>query len=132
MIVLFKNIPENSYHNDISNFIQPVIKGGLFRPQGYVNSIEIIALQEMNDTSLEFQALANIEPDAAANRVIKNLHGLYIRGRRIVVRQYFLRNWRNDKRSEGNNQSWQHKDRRSNQCRRRKLKTYKIALPDYQ
>jgi hypothetical protein len=131
MIVLFKNIPESTYHNDISNFIQPVIKGGLFRTRGYINSIEIIALQEINTVSLEFQALANIEPDTVADRVIKNLHGLNFRGRRIVVRQYILRSWKNDKRSEENNQSSPLKERRTNLSRRRNLKTYKIALPDY-
>lgn len=92
MIVLFKNIPENSYHNDIRNFIQPVVKGGLFRKQGSINSIEIIALQEINNTALEFQALVNIEPETVANRVIKTLHGTQVKGRRVVVRQYFFRN----------------------------------------
>jgi hypothetical protein len=131
MIVLFKNIPENSYHNDISNFVEPVIKGGLLSKQGHINNIEIIALQEINTESLEFQALANIEPDVVAYRVIKKLHGVFIRGRRIVVREYFLRSWKNDKRSDEQPIASTFNERRTTPCRRRKLKMFKIATPEY-
>jgi hypothetical protein len=132
MIVLFKNIPDNSYHNDISNLVEPVIKGSLLSKGGHINSIEIIALQEVNTQDLEFQALASIEPDVVAQRVIKKLHGLNLRGHRVVVREYFIRNWKNDKRSEGSLQmTSQFKDRRTTTCRRRKLKMFKIALPEY-
>jgi hypothetical protein len=131
MIVLFKNIPENSYHNDISNFVEPVVKGGLLSKRGHVNNIEIIALQEINTESLEFQALANIEPDAVAYRVIKKLHGVFIRGRRIVVREYFLRSWKNDKRSQEQPLGSTFNERRTIPSRRRKLKVFKIATPEY-
>jgi hypothetical protein len=131
MIVLFKNIPENSYHNDISNFVEPVVKGGLLSKRGHVNNIEIIALQEINTESLEFQALANIEPDVVAYRVIKKLHGVFIRGRRIVVREYFLRSWKNDKRSEEQPLASTFNERRTIPSRRRKLKIFKIATPEY-
>lgn len=132
MIVLFKNIPDNSYYNDISNLVEPVIKGNLLTKSGQINSIEIIALQEINKTELEFQALANIEPDAVAQRVIKKLHGLYLRGQRMVVRQYFIRSWRNDKRNQETKPLPPRSvERRAISCRRRKLKMYKIALPDY-
>jgi hypothetical protein len=132
MIVLFKNIPNDSYHNDITAMIQPVINRGLFKTQGHINNIDIIALREKDNEPLEFQALANIEPEAAANRVIKKLHGLFIRGNRITVRQYFLRSWRNDKRSEEVETAWEFKEKRTQACRRRKLKVYKIAVPEYQ
>jgi hypothetical protein len=131
MIVLFRNIPNDSYHNDISTFVQPAIKGGLFKAQGSINSIEIIALRENNTESLEFQALVHIEPEIVAMRVIKKLHGLYIRGCRIMVRQYFIRSWKNDKRSEEADAIWLLKEKRKNPSRRRNLKVYKIALPEY-
>ncbi len=133
MIVLFKNIPKDSYHNDIVNIIQPVIKGGLFRAQGHINNIDIIALRESETEDLEFQALAHIEPEAAAIRVIKKLHGFFIQGHRIIVREYFLRSWRNDKRSgEGVEVGLQFQEKRKTPCRRRQLKVYKIAVPEYQ
>ncbi len=132
MIVLFKNIPKNSYHNDITNIIQPVIKGGLFRKQGHINNIDIIAIRENENEALEFQALAYIEPEVAANRVIKKLHGLIVEGSRITVRQYFLRNWKNDKRGEEAEATWYPKEKRTNPCRRRQLKVYKVAVPEYQ
>jgi hypothetical protein len=132
MIVLLKNIPKNSYHNDIIDIIEPVIKGKLFRANGEINNIDIIALRESDTEELEFQALAHIEPEAAANRVIKKLHGLFIQGNRITVREYFLRSWRNDKRSEDVEARWPLQEKRTNGCRRRQLKVYKVAVPEYQ
>jgi hypothetical protein len=131
MIVLFRNIPADSYHNDIIAFTQPAIKGGLFRVHGDISRVDIIALKEKGSEVLEFQALARIEPDAAADRVIKKLHGLSIRGHRIAIRQYYVRNWKNDKRSEVKVEDWQLQEKRAND-RRRQLKVYKIALPEYQ
>ncbi len=133
MIVLFKNIPDNSYHNDISNLVEPLLNRGWFRKRGEINNIEIIALQEIDSTSLEFQALANLEPDIVAFKVIKKLHGMFIRGHRVVVREFYARNWKNDRRAnETPQQALQFRDRRKTTDRRRKLKTFKIALPEYQ
>jgi hypothetical protein len=132
MIVLFRNMPDDSYHNDIIAFTQPVIKGGLFRVQGDISRVEILALKENGYELYEFQALACIEPDAVAERVIKKLHGLYIRGSRIAIRQYHIRNWKNDRRSEVKEEDWQLQEKRTNPNRHRKLKVYKIALPEYQ
>jgi hypothetical protein len=131
MIVLFRNIPSDSYHNDFTNMIQPVIKGGLFKAQGSINNIDIIALKEEGTESLEFQALATIEPETAATKVIKQLNGKFIRGCRITVRQYFVRSWKNDKRNEESDTNWPGKEKRTNISRRRKLKILKVALPDY-
>jgi hypothetical protein len=131
MMVLFRNIPADTYHNDIIAFTQPVIKGGLFRAQGDIRQVEILALKEIGFGALEFQALARIEPDAAADRVIKKLNGLPIRGSRVAVRQYHVRNWKNDKRSELKEEDWQLLEKRTTPNRRRQLKVYKIALPEY-
>lgn len=131
MIVFFRHIPDDSYPSEIVALIEPVIKGGLFRAQGDIKNVEVIALREENSKALEFHALAHIEPEVAALRVIKKMHGLYFRGRRITVRQYFLRNWKNDKRSEEREPIWQIKEKRTNPCRRRKLDMYKIASPEY-
>lgn len=133
MIVLFKNIPDNSYHNDITALVEPMLERGWFRKRGEINNIEIIALQEIDTTSLEFQALANVEPDVVAYKVIKKLHGKIIRGHRVVVREYCSRSWKNDRRlNETPQQALQFKDRRKTSDRRRKLKMFKIALPEYQ
>lgn len=132
MIVLIKNIPESSYHNNISDLLEPVVKGNLLTKKGEVSNIEIIALQEINRPDLEFQALATIQPDDVGQRVIKKLHGLYLQGRRVVVRQYFIRSWRNDKRSQETQPLPPHiAERRKISCRRRKLKMFKIAVPDF-
>ncbi len=133
MILLFKNIPDNSYHNDISDLVEPMLARGMFRKRGEINNIEIIALQEIDSQSLEFQALASVEPDVVAFKVIKKLHGVFVRGHRVVVREYHPRSWKNDRRAnETPQQALIFKDRRKTADRRRKLKTFKIALPEYQ
>jgi hypothetical protein len=96
-IVLFKNMPNQTYHTDISFIVNPVIKGGIFRKKGALNNLEILALKEIHTGLLEFQALAYIEPEEAANRVIKTLNGLYLKGSRVTVRKYFLQDWKKDK-----------------------------------
>jgi hypothetical protein len=132
MIILFTNIPNDSYYSDISNIVEPVIKGGLFKAKGAINAIEIIALKENDTDTPEFQALVNIEPETAALRVIQKLHRMQVRGCRIMVREYIIRNEENDKRNKTTNMGWSFGDRRKNSCRRRDLKVYKIALPEYQ
>jgi hypothetical protein len=131
MIVFFRHIPDDSDPSEITAFIQPVIKGGLFKAKGDIKNVEVIALREGNTKLVEFHALAHIEPEAAALRVIKSLHGMYFRGMRITVRQYFLRNHKNDKRDEERQAIWQLKEMRTNHCRRRELEIYKIATPEY-
>jgi hypothetical protein len=131
MIVLFKNIPNDTYHNDISSIVKPVINGGLFKKKGTLNNLEILALKEINTGLLEYQALAYIEPEEVANRVIKTLNGFQFKGCRITVRKFFLRDWKNDKRKGENDAAWQHKEKRTNPTRRRNLKAYKVSLPKY-
>ncbi len=132
MIILFTNIPTDFYHDNIRSLIQPVIKGGLFKPQGTISGVEIIALKENDDDALEYQALVNIEPETVAHRAIKSLHRMNVRGYRIMVRQYFTRNSENDKRRTEPDPASSFNEKRTNSCRRRDLKVYKIAFPEYQ
>lgn len=130
MIVLFRNIPHDAYHNDFINIIEPALKGGFFKPNGNISNIEIIAQKEKDTDPLEFQALVTIEPEMVAQRVIKKLHGHYLRGCRLMVRQYFLRSANNDKRNNTPNQNSFFTEKRRT-TRRRTLKVYRIAVPEY-
>lgn len=131
MIILIKNIPTDSYHDEFVNLLNPFLKGGIFKTKGNINSLEIIAMKEKDSDPLEFQALVYIEPDAVAQRVIRKLHGQFLRGCRLTVRQYMLRNRMNDKRNEDEARAFEFKDRRTNPDRRRTLKTFKIAVPEF-
>jgi hypothetical protein len=131
MIVLFRNIPHDAYHNDFINIIEPALNGGFFKPNGNISNIEIIAQKEKDTDPLEFQALVTIEPEIVAQRVIKKLHGHYLRGCRLMVRQYYLRSTNNDKRNNNPNSNSSFTEKRSNTTRRRTLKVYRIAVPEY-
>jgi RNA recognition motif-containing protein len=131
MIVFFSNIPDDTLHSEIKAFIQPVINGSLLGVKGKVARIEVIALKDRISQLIEYHALVIIEPESAAIRIIKKLNGQHFKGRTISVRKYFLRNWRNDKRSDENESVRQHNEKRVNTQRRRNMEFIDKNSPEY-
>ena len=131
MILLIRNIPRDTYYKEMKALVEPVVKGGLLQKTGDLKSLEIIALQEENVVSLEFQALLNVEPETVAARILKQLHGTFLRGHRIMVREYVVRNPLNDRRKQSVvDPNFQEK--RDHEDRRRNLKVFKVATPVFQ
>jgi hypothetical protein len=131
MILFFKEIPDDTLHSELKAFIQPVIKGGLLGTKGKVTKIDIIALKDKVTNVIEFHALINIEPETAALRVIQKLNGQRFKDRKIKVKQYVLRNWRNDKRSDESEAILLRSENRKNPHRRRKLDIIDKDSPEY-
>jgi hypothetical protein len=131
MMVFFKNIPKNANHSEISSLIKPVVKGGLFKAKGNLKGLQILVLKERSTKLAEYHALAQIEPEDVALRVIKTLHGNILRGSRISVRPFHARNPNNDRRKGQNVETSPFKDKRTNPDRRRDLEIYKVATPQY-
>jgi hypothetical protein len=131
MIVFFKNIPNDANRSEINALIKPAVKGGLFKAKGSLNSLEILALKDKSTKLVEYHALAQIEPEKVAMRVIKTLHGNILWGNRITVRPFQVRNPNNDRRKGENGLVSPFKDKRTNPDRRRDLEAYKVATPQY-
>lgn len=131
MIVFLRNIPGDTFSSEIADFIQPVLKGGFFRAKGEIKKIEILALRDKDINLVEYHALVYIEPEAAALRVIKKLHGQRFRDKRITVRQYHVRSWKNDKRSATHKEAEQAGEKRTNSDRRRNLEIMDEVTPQY-
>lgn len=98
MIIFLRKIPAATKPSEIIAFVEPAIKGGLFRRSGRITGVKILALQDKRLKTLEFHGLVTVEPDAVALRAIKKLKGRRFKGKFVVIRQYFERDWHNDPR----------------------------------
>jgi hypothetical protein len=132
MIIFIRNIPEDTLRQEIIAFLKPALKGGLFSVDGEIRNIKYLKITDKNTSLAEYHALVQVEPDAAALRVIKKLHGKKFRGRHTVVRQYHVRRWQNDKRlSSSKEVSPELKERRTNPTRRRNTEITEVNTMEF-
>ena len=126
MIVFMKNIPDDTTRQEIIDFLMPVVKGGIFRTRGKITSIDILAIKDNNTNIMEYHGLAHIMPDQVGQRVIKKLHGQPFKGKRIALREYIERSWKNDRRDPTKPPVPVPVERRTGQVRRSNLKIQKL------
>jgi hypothetical protein len=132
MVIFFRNIPGDTLHKELIAFIRPALKGGFFKAQGKITKINIVALKDKDINFTEYHALVTIEPDPAALRTIRKLHGQPFKGKRVVVREYVRRSWKNDRRLACNYiEDAPTKERRHNLTRRRNLEAVEEARPRF-
>ncbi|MDD1622339.1 MAG: hypothetical protein LUQ11_12750 [Methylococcaceae bacterium] len=98
MIIFLRKIPANTKLGDITDFVTPALKGGLFRRPGKIIKVEILTLHDTHLNTHEFHGLITIEPDSAGVRAIRLLKGRRFKDKLIIVRQYVHRSWHNDPR----------------------------------
>lgn len=120
MIVFFRRIPAETKLEDLVEFIEPALKGGWFRRSGQISKVEIIIFKDVVINKLEYHALATIEPDKIAERMIKKLNRKPILGKHIAVREYVYRLWHNDRRINYPSRHTEPDERRKNDRRRGK------------
>ena len=125
MIVFFRKIPEHATKNDLLQFVQPALKNGWFSKKAAILDVKVVHLKEYGSEHSEFHGLVNIEPDAAAGKVIKRLNKKTFLGRPIIVREYHRRLWHNDLRVEHHPQTGEITCRRKTDRRRKNLKVLK-------
>jgi len=98
MIVFLRRIPASTKKHDISDYLEPVLKGSLLQKSGEIKKIDILVVRDTQTQALEFHGLVEIEPESAANRVIKKLNRKVFKGKNIAIREYHQRSWHNDPR----------------------------------
>ena len=98
MIVILKHIPANTKKQNIIDFLEPEVKGGLLRRKGHLVSISIVSQRNIQTREVQHHALIEIQPDVVAVRVIKKLNGNIILDKHVAVVEYKIRNWHNDRR----------------------------------
>ena len=100
MIIILERISPKTDIQDIRKFIAPALKGHIFQKPGRIGYIKIEILKDNINGMHEYYALVLVNSDAAAERIIKKKNQRLLTGRKIKVRQYFLRSWRNDPRNK--------------------------------
>ncbi|WP_051906626.1 RNA recognition motif domain-containing protein [Methylomarinum vadi] len=111
-------IPAQTKRHNIREFIEPSVKGGLFKKKGHIKRIEILVFKDVVLNKLEYHGLVNIEPDEVAERVIKKLNCKKFMGKHIAVREYRQRDWHNDRRLNNKKADIVNRDRRETDRRR--------------
>ncbi len=102
MHLILKRVSENIGVSDIKVFLEPAVKGGLFKKSGSIDSIKIQMVLEIGSTKAEYHVLVVINPDAVGQRVIKALNRKSCNGKPINIAEYFLRHFTNDRRQDNN------------------------------
>jgi hypothetical protein len=92
MIIILKNISENTTLRMIANFIEPYIIGGK------IINTSLIAQQDSERNIVEYHALVTIVPDSIAEQAISKLHLKTINGKFVSVTEYQYRFRNNDPR----------------------------------
>jgi len=98
MIIFLRRIPGNTKKHEIIDFVSPALKGGLFQKSGHIEQVKILVLKNTQTNALEFHGLVTIDPDVAAERIIKKLNRKYFKDKPIAVREFYYRSWHNDHR----------------------------------
>lgn len=98
MILFIRKIPANTKLSELIAFVEPYVKGSLFRKAGIIRDARIMALRDLRLHTLEFHGLITIDPDSVALRVIKKLKGKRFKGKFVIVREFVRRDWHNDPR----------------------------------
>ena len=100
MIIILERISAKTDIQDIQDFIAPALKGGIFQKSGRLGYIKIEILKDNINGMHEYYALVLVNLDLVAQRIIKKKNMHLLGERRVKVRQYYVRSWRNDPRNK--------------------------------
>ena len=101
MLIFLPNIPASTRKHELMEYISNIISADAINPFRKTGDLTKIDLMVLNDTTLkltEYHALIDIEPDSAALQVIKQIRKKPFKGKRIIARHFFPRDWHNDRR----------------------------------
>ena len=122
MFVIIKNIPLTAQISDLKNIITTTIANGFFHESGYLKAVKIIQLVDRKKQEVDRYAIVRVDSDNTQKYLISTLNGKTIDGRTIVVNEYFVRHWTNDRRIAKCDTSLPINNRRKADRRRRHLK----------
>jgi len=124
MLVFFRNIPLDARKADLEAYIESALHKGLLasiRRTGQIIELKIQYFKNPDLNSEEAHGLVRIEPDSAAKKLILQLNRKPFLGKRINVREYYSRAWKNDPRTANAHLQTGIKERRKGERRRKGL-----------
>jgi hypothetical protein len=98
MIIIVKNIRASVSSSDLHDFVEPVLKRSFPFRSGRIVKTEILILREKETNSVEYHGLVYVNSDAAARRAVVKLRGKRLANKAVSVKEYFIRDWHNDRR----------------------------------
>lgn len=133
MWILLCQIPNESTRPQLGSFVSKGLKRScLFFPfpsPSIIKRCEILQVFSPESKTTEYHGLIQIDPDKAAQSLIKRLNGQKLQGELIEVRKYFRRSSYRDRRQtvseHGGRQEFRRQDRR-----RKRLKSNVPRAPE--
>ncbi len=98
MILFIRNIPSTSLISELHDFVESALKKPFFFRSGRVLKCEILVIQDKRTKAYEFHGLVHVNSDKAGRRAIRQLTGKRFKNKFVVVREYAVRSWHNDRR----------------------------------
>lgn len=96
-MIFIRNVPELTLRKDLIAFVTPALKA-LLSPSGKVVKAEILVLLDARTKQMEYHGLVTVDSEKAGRRALKKLNGKRLNGRLVMVREFAIRSWRNDRR----------------------------------
>ena len=101
MLIFLPNIPASTRKSELITYIYSIISADaivLLRKKGELTKAALMVLKDTSLHLTEYHALVDIEPDSTALRIIKRIRRKQFKGKRIIARRYYPRDWHNDHR----------------------------------
>lgn len=98
MLVLINNLQPFCKKKDIELLIQRSISKFFWIKNQKEFSVNLFYKKFINSPSTEYYAIIFFQNDKIAKKIIKKLNNSYFYGKTILVKQYFIRCWQNDRR----------------------------------
>lgn len=98
MIIFIRKIPSNTLPSELHDFVGLALKAGLFFRSGRILGSGILVIQNHDTQTAEYHGYLHVDLEYAGRRAIKKLNGKKFKNRMVIVREYKLRNWHNDRR----------------------------------
>jgi len=98
MILIIKKISATTRVLQIEQFLNPALKGGFLKRQGFIESLEIKMFKHRDLNVPEYHAIVKVEPDVVAHRIIHRLNRKVCDGKSVNISQYHVRYRTNDRR----------------------------------
>jgi hypothetical protein len=116
VFVTLKNLPVSTTYEHLTDLVLPVIEGRFFQSKGRIDSLKIFE-----------HAVVKVSPDSAKMRLIGALNGRALGHQKLMVAEYVLRQWQNDRRHNNETASTVAHNRRKSERRRHRLKKVIVA-----
>jgi RNA recognition motif-containing protein len=127
MLVIIERIPRSVSKKDLIDFIHPALTGRFFQKSGELNYVKIFSYKGADvEQVVRYYGVLSINSDNIAIRVIKKSNKKKLLGRRVTVRKYYLRSWRNDPRINDDKLANERENMRQGERRKVKLAELKI------